>query len=438
MKVESVIKNALVFVSMALVTMVMPAHALTETLDEAVAVIDEEVVLKSELSRRLQTVKQDLAARKVKAPADDVLRKQVLDRLVSDAVQLHLAHKAGVRISEEELTQFVERIANQNKMSVEQFRAQLSADNVNYALFREDIRNEITISRLRQAQVSRRVFVSEPEVNALMESINAEDLEHSEYHLGHILIPIEESASSEQVQAASLKAQEIVVKLRAGADFGELAINQSSGADALQGGDFGWKSLTQMPSLFATAVKNMKVAEISEPLRSASGLHILKVFDSRGDERTIVRQTHARHILIKPSAILPEEEAEKKIRDLYARVQKGENFAELAKKNSDDPGSANLGGDLGWSNPGQFVPEFEKTMADLAPGQTSQAFHSQYGWHIMQVIERRDDDQTIEAKKQQAYKILFNRKFDEEAEAWERELRDQAYIRILDKSNKHS
>ncbi len=415
-----------------------PLSAKEVVLDEAVAIVDDDVVLRSELDLRLKTVKQDLQARNAKLPDDDVLRKQVLDRLVSDSIQLQMAYRAGVRIGDTELTQVLERIAQQNGVTLEEFRRRVEAEGTSFALFREDVRNNMMTSRIRQGQVSRRIFISDQEVQNMVDAINAEGAERTEFHLGHILIPIAESASTEQVQDASSRAQAIVDKLRKGADFGETAISVSAGQEALQGGDFGWKTLSQLPSLFATAVKTMKVAQVSEPLRSASGLHILKVFDSRGNESVIVNQTHARHVLIKPSAILTEADALKKARDLLARVRGGEDFAQIAKKHSDDPGSANLGGDLGWANPGMFVKEFETVMNSLEPGDISEPFKSQFGWHFLQVIERRESDQTEEAKRNQAYKILHDRKYDEEVEAWLREIREQAYVKLIEKDKKKS
>ncbi len=434
------IKSPLAVVSALLCSslLALSVHAKETVLDEAVAIVDDDVVLQSELNARLRTVKQDLQARNAKLPDEAVLRQQVLDRLISDSIQLQMADRAGVRVGDTELTQVLERIAQQNGVTLEQFRQRVEQEGNNFALFREDIRNNMMTSRIRQGQVSRRIFISDQEVQNMVEAIDAEGAERTEYHLGHILIAIPESASTEQVQEASNKAADIVTKLRGGADFADTAIAVSAGQEALQGGDFGWKGLTQLPTLFATAVKTMKVAQVSEPLRSASGLHILKVFDSRGNESVIVNQTHARHVLIKPSAILADADALKKARDLLARVRGGEDFAQIAKKYSDDPGSGNLGGDLGWANPGMFVKEFENVMNSLQPGEISEPFKSQFGWHFLQVIERRDDDQTDEMKKQQAYKILHDRKYDEEVEAWLREIREQAYVKLIEKDKKKS
>ena len=418
--------------AIALLSTALTAHA-GQALDEAVALVDDDVVLKSELDRRVSSVRQDLAARKVRMPPDDVLRQQVLDRLITDNVQLQMARRAGVRVAEQELAQIIENIAKENNMSPEQFRLKLASEGLSYELFREDLRNEVLISRVRQGAVGRRVFISEQEVDAMMETLAAEGESRTEYHLGHILLAIPESASTDDVRAASNKAQQLVSKLRDGADFAELAIANSAGQEALQGGDFGWKTANQLPTLFASAAKSLSPGQISEPLRSASGLHILKLFDSRGNERVVVQQTLARHILIKPSTILNEVEAEKKIRDLHQQVKNGGDFAALAKAHSEDPGSANQGGELGWANPGTFVPAFEQTMAGLQPGEISEPFRSEFGWHVMQVLERRDDDQTAERKRQQAYRVLHSRKYDEEVESWVREIRDQAFIKILEK-----
>jgi peptidyl-prolyl cis-trans isomerase SurA len=410
----------------------MTAYA-GDAIDEAVALVDDDVVLKSELDRRVGSVRKDLVTRKVRLPSDSVLRQQVLERLITDNVQLQMAKRAGVRVADQELAQIVENIAKENRMSPEQFRMKLAGEGLSYELFREDLRNEVLISRVRQGAVGRRVFISEQEVQTLMETLASEGENRTEYHLGHILLSISESASTDDVREISARAQQLVKKLREGADFGELAIANSAGQEALQGGDFGWKTGNQLPTLFASAAKTLKAGEVSEPLRSASGLHILKLFDSRGNERVMVQQTHARHILIKPSTILSEADAEKKVRGLLEQIKAGADFAELAKKNSEDPGSANLGGDLGWANPGSFVGPFEQAMNALEPGGISEPFRSEYGWHVLQVLERRDDDQTQERKRQQAYRMLHSRKYDEEVEAWVREIRDQAFIKILEK-----
>ncbi len=418
--------------AVALLSTAMAAQA-GQALDEAVALVDDDVVLKSELDRRVSSVRQDLAARKVRLPPDEVLRQQVLDRLITDNVQLQMARRAGVRVAEQELAQIIENIAKENKMSPEQFRLKLASEGLSYELFREDLRNEVLISRVRQGAVGRRIFISEQEVEAMMETMAAEGESRTEYHLGHILLAIPESASTDDVRAVSERAQRLVSKLREGADFAELAIANSAGQEALQGGDFGWKTANQLPTLFASAAKSLSAGQVSEPLRSASGLHILKLFDSRGNERVMVQQTLARHILVKPSTILTEIDAEKKIRDLHQQVKNGGDFAALAKAHSEDPGSANQGGELGWANPGTFVPVFEQTMAGLQPGEISEPFRSEFGWHVMQVMERRDDDQTAERKRQRAYRVLHSRKYDEEVESWVREIRDQAFIKILEK-----
>jgi len=418
--------------TLALCTTALTATA-AQLIDEAVALVDDDVVLKSELDRRVESVRKDLAARNVKLPADTVLRAQVLDRLITDNVQLQMAKRAGVRVSDPELAQVIENIAKENQLSPEQFRLKLAGEGLSYELFREDLRNEILISRVRQGAVARRVFISEQEIQTMVETLANEGENRTEYHLGHILLPIPEDASTEAVRAVSERGQNLVKQLRAGADFAELAIANSAGQEALQGGDFGWKTLNQLPTLFATVAKSLNASETSEPVRSASGLHILKLFDSRGNERVVVQQTHARHILVKPTTILTETEAEKKIQGLYEQVKAGGDFAELAKKNSDDAGTVNQGGDLGWANPGSYVPAFEQAMSELQPGQISTPFRSEFGWHVMEVLARRDDDQTEERKRQQAHRVLQSRKYDEEVESWVREIRDQAFIKIIEK-----
>lgn len=420
----------------ALPAAVSAASVSANVVDGVAALVDEDVVLYSELDRRVNSIKSQIRGRGGRLPPEDVLRKQVLDRLITESIQLQMAKRGGVRISDEQLNATLADIASGNKMTPEQFRQTLAREGVSYPVFREDMRNEMMVGQVRQRAVSRRVFVSEQEINNLLGQMEqAGASAPSEYRLGHILIAVPENASTADLQKAQGRADELANKIRAGADFAELAVANSAAQEALEGGDLGWRSLNQLPTLFADAVAKLKVNEVAPVLRSAGGFHVLKVMAMRGgearDESAIVTQTNARHILLKPSAVLTDVAAREKLVELRNQIIGGADFAALAKTHSNDTGSAAQGGDLGWASPGKFVPEFEQALSALGDKEISAPFRSQFGWHIVQVLGRRVQDQGDELKKDRAAKILQRRKFDEEAEAWLREIRGEAYIKIL-------
>lgn len=418
----------------ALAALPVQAADTATVIDGIIAQVDEDVVLYSELDRRVNSVSQQIGGRGGRLPPRDVLRKQVLERLITDSVQLQMAKRGGVRISDEQLNATIADIARGNRLSPEQFRQALASEGVSYPVFREDIRGEMMIGQVRQRAVSRRVFISEQEVTGVLAQMEEQGSAPSEYRLGHIMIAVSENASSADLQKAQAKADAIAEKVRSGADFSEQAIANSAGQEALEGGDLGWRNLNQLPTLFAEAVRRLKKDEVAQVLRSPGGFHILKVMDLRGGEQgtTMVTQSHARHILVKTSAVVDDAQAREKLIDLRDQVLKGADFQVLAKANSEDTGSASEGGDLGWANPGQFVPEFEKEMSRLAAKEISAPFKSPFGWHIIQLLDRRTQDQTDEIKKNRAAQILQKRKFDEETEIWLRELRIEAYVKILD------
>lgn len=401
--------------------------------DRVAALVDKDVVLESEVVRRTNSVISQIKARKQTVPDLEALRKQILDRLIIESLQVQMAKRAGVRVSDAELDTTLDRIAKDNGLSIEKFREQAVADGTPWAVFREDIRREIMISRVRSGMVQRRIKISDKEVDNLLAQINKEGLSRTQYMLEHILLALPESASPELVTELSEKAQRLVNELRAGANFQEYAITYSAGENALNGGVLGWRNATQLPSLFASVVKNMKVGEVSEPLRSGSGLHILHLVDSKGGFKTQeVVQTHVRHILISPSAILDNKAALEKIQRIRQRIIDGEDFAKLAIEFSDDKASGALGGDLKWTSPGAFVAEFTNMMNSLAPNQLSKPVKTQFGWHIMEVLGRRNQDQTESKKRERAYLLLQRRKFEEEALIWVSQLKDEAYIKIID------
>ena len=405
-------------------------------IDSVVAIVNDAVITRSELDDQTRTIKQQLRQQNTPAPTGDVLQKQVLERLISSRLQLQLAANTGIRADDDTLNRAINRIAEQNKLSLSEFRAVLEKDGFSFDKFREDIRNEIIITRLRQRQVDSRITVTDQEVSQFLAAQARQGKSDDEYRLGHILIALPEAASPEQIQAARQKTEKILEKLHAkvnegtagNADFKETAIAVSDGQQALEGGDLGWRSAGQLPSLFAAQVPAMKVGELSGVIRSSGGFHIIKLLDYRGGKRHTVMQTLARHILIRTTELITDDDASIRLEQLAQRIKKGEDFAELARVNSDDTLSAAKGGSLDWVNPGDMVPAFEQAMDQLQPAQISAPFKSEFGWHLVQVQERREHDNTEEYTRSQAQEALRNRKIEEEYQNWLRRLRDEAYV----------
>lgn len=401
-----------------------------QELDRVVAVVDEDVVLASELIERLQYIEQQFEANNMQVPPRDILASQVLERLILDSIQMQMGRRAGVRIGDEELTQAVAGVAQQAGMNLTQFQHALAQDGMSYADFREQIHREMIVGRVQQNRVSDRIYISPQELQNFLASPVGRAATSDDFRVGHILLAVPDNASSAAVREAEASASEIVRELRQGADFAQMAVARSADQRALEGGDLGWRKAGQLPSLFAEQVLGAAKDEVLDPIRSASGFHIVKVLDKRGVSNTVVDQTRARHILIQPSEIRSEREAENLIRDLYSRVEEGAAFDQLARDFSDDPGSALAGGDLGWVMTGQMVPAFEETMDDTATGRYSEPFRSQFGWHILEVTDRRAQDMSTEFRERQALRILRDRRFDEALEAWLQEIRDEAYVEI--------
>lgn len=407
-----------------------------EHLDQTVAVVEQDVILESELKRRMKAILRQLKEKNQPAPPMKILQDQVLERLIVDSLQLQMARRAGVRISEQELNAAVQDIANQNNMTLEQLRQSMEKDGINWELFREDLREEIMVARVRRGQVMRRINVSEREIDNLVTLMEAEGEQNVQYHLGHILIPITDASDQSNIQQAREKAQDIIRQLREGADFANLAIQHSAGQEALQGGDFGWRPAAQLPTLFAGPAKALEIGGVSDALRSGSGFHIIKLLDKRGEMKHIVQQVNARHILLMPNTLRDESKTKELIFKLKQQLDAGADFAELAKKHSDDKGSARSGGELGWSEPDKYVGPFKEAVETLPLNTVSEPFVTQFGWHIVEVLGRRDADQTDELKRERAARILQARKFDEEVESWLRELRDTSFVDILIDDNK--
>ncbi len=399
-----------------------------EPLDKIVAVVNDDVITSTELANRLHAIKDQLKNQSAPIPPDSALKKQVLDRMILATLQLQLADQNGIRVDDETLNRTIERIAEKNKLSLPEFRSVLENEGYDFATFREDIRREIIISRVQQRQVSDRIMVTEQEIDNFLATQRAHGNTGAEYHLAHILIAVPDAASSERIQAARQRAEGVLKKLRAGANFEETAIANSDGQQALQGGDLGWRKAGELPTLFVDTVLHMKPGDISDLIRSPSGFHIIKLLDQRDKQRHIVTQTHARHILIRTDELTNDAAARTRLEDIRKRIKNGADFAKLAHEYSNDTASATNGGDLGWVNPGDMVPKFQEQMDQLATGEISEPFKTGFGWHIVQVLKRRRHDDTDAYIRSQARDAIRQRKTEEELQSWLARLRDDAYV----------
>lgn len=408
----------------------LPARAEVQWLDRIAAIVDDDVVMESDVAARTADIEAQLTARKAPLPPADVLRRQVLERLIIESIQVQLGARMGVRIDDDTVTGAITGIARQNGVSLREFVDRLAADGLDYAEFREQVRRDMVMNRVRQRRVGDRVRVTDADVDEFLKSAAAREMFAGSYRLAHILVAVPESASVDAVKAAEQKAQDLLAQAKGGADFGDLAVRNSDAANALEGGDLGWRTGAQLPTLFSGVVDGMKPGDIAGPLRSASGFHLVKLLERKGDAAQVVQQAKVRHVLVKPSAIRSNGEARELAQQLHDRVAAGEEFVAIAKKYSEDYGSALSGGDLGWVSPGQMVPEFEDAMNTTKSGELSAVFETQYGWHFLQVLERRDQDTSEELRRMQARNAVWKRKFDAELEGWLRELRNEAWVEI--------
>lgn len=399
-----------------------------EPLDRIVAVVNDDVIMQSELDNRSRTVQGQLRQKGTAIPPQSVLEKQVLERLILMKLQLQLAQQTGIRVDDETLNKAINQIASNNGVSLSQFQAILERDDYDYGAFREDIRDEITLTKLRQRQIDNRITVTDREIDNFLTTYKNQGDINAEYHLAHILIAVPEAASPDQVQKSQEKAEAVLEQLRAGAGFKETAVAISDGQQALNGGDLGWRKGDQLPTIFANVVPKMNKGDVSGLIRSSSGFHIIKLLDVRSGDQRIVTQTKVRHILVRPSDITSNEAAQTRLAQLKQRIDGGDDFTQLARSHSDDTASAVNGGNLGWVSPGDLVPEFEEAMNSLQPGETSEPVRTQFGWHIIQVNDRRDYDSTEEVMRAEAWEAIRQRKIQENQEAWLRQLRDEAYV----------
>jgi peptidyl-prolyl cis-trans isomerase SurA len=399
-----------------------------EELDRVVAIVNDDVIVLSELRERVQSARKQLGQAGTEPPPEHVLQKQVLERLIIERLQLEIAQRTGIRVTDEALNRAVSDIARRNGFSVEQFRDVLERDGFDFGQFREQIKNQILMSQVQQRQVRNRIQVTYREIDNFLATRKKQGKVDNEYRIGHILISVPEAASPEQIADSRRRTDEIFERLRDGADFAQTAASVSDGQQALQGGDLGWRKSTQLPTMFAELVPDMKIGDLRGPIRTPSGFHIIKLMEMRGDDRHIVQQTHARHVLIKPDQLTTTDEARIRLEQIKERVENGEDFGDLARSHSDDPGSASKGGDLGWLSPGDVVPTFQTTMDALVPNQISDPFESRFGWHIVQVLERREYDDTTVARRAKAREQILQRKMEEEMQTWVRQIRDEAFV----------
>jgi peptidyl-prolyl cis-trans isomerase SurA len=398
------------------------------SLNHIVAIVNDSIIVASELDRATVEIEKQLQAKDTQAPPLNVLRGQVLERLVVEKLQLQIAERAGSTVDDSTLNDKVQQLARDNGMTLTDFRKVIERDGFDYSAFREDLRKQLLIQEIRRQMVSNRIKVSDQEVDNLLASLKTSGIGDVEYRLAHILVSIPDAASPEKIQAAERRAQDLRTRINNGAEFTAIAIAESDGQTALEGGDIGWRSIGQMPDLFVEPVKQMKVGDMSDLIRSPGGIHIIKLVEKRGDERHIMRQTRIRHILLKPDLVHSDEENLARIRQLEIRLRAGEDFATLARANSQDTLSAAKGGDLGWMSAGETVPAFEEAVNGLSPGELSAPVKTRFGWHLIEVQEYRDHDNTEEFERNKARNLIRSRKYDEELLLWLRRLRDEAYI----------
>jgi peptidyl-prolyl cis-trans isomerase SurA len=405
-------------------------------LDRVTAIVNSGVVLESEVQDLINTVKQRAEKQGQDLPSDKALRTQAMEKLISDSLMLQLGERMGIKISDAQLDQTIANMAKENNMTLEQLRESLVAEGVDYEKYRENIRTELITSEVRRASVRRRIYISPQEVKNLLDLMKEQSDHDVEYHLGHILIEFPTEPTQQDINAAKERAANVVKLLKNGSDFAKIAIASSGDANALKGGDFGWKTINEMPTLFAELVKGKDKGEVIGPIRTGLGFSIVKILDIRGRKKVEVEEVKARHILIKPTIILSEAKAKAKLQGFLDKIKAGEaDFADLAKEYSEGP-TAVRGGELGWADPNNYDPAFKEALAKLKKGEYSEPFRSSFGWHIAQLEDRRMVDATKQMNENKAYQLLFNRKFGMESARWLKELRDEAYIEVLDQEDK--
>lgn len=402
-----------------------------EFLDGVAAIVNEGVVLKSQFQEQMAAIRQRAAEQQIPLPPEDILTDQVLERVILTEIQLQRAERIGLQVSDQMLNSVLGDIAARQGATLAELPAILAQDGIDYQDFRREMRNEVTLEQLRRIDVDQRIDVSPREIEQCIEDLETNVVVNSEYDLSHILLSLPEAASAAEIQETMTLAEDIVARARDGADFRQLAARYSQGPTALEGGGLGWMQGEAVPTVFTEILTPLGKGDVSDPYRTATSVHIVKVNDMRSAvERSEVDQVSARHILITPNEIIDDATAKQRLQDAYDRIKAGEDFAELAKLLSDDPGSANTGGELGWAGPGTFVPEFDATVNNLEIGELSEPFRTQFGWHIVEVLDRRVYDNTEDLKEQNCVVRIRGSKRGDETQLWMRRLRDEAYVDV--------
>ena len=417
-----------------LLAMAMSSYGYSKTessiqkLDRIIAVVDQDIITEKELQEKINSVISDLKNQKIEIPSESVLRKQVIERLIANSVQIQLANQTGLKINDAQVDKTIERISEKNKLNVVDFKKMLEKDGTNFYKFREEVRNEITIAQLKEREVDSKIVITDGEIDNFL---NAQSKEiQDEFEVAHILIRVPEDASPEKLEKLKNKAEEASRQILSGKNFTQVSAAFSETPNALEGGSLGWKKASDLPTLFVDALKKIEVGTLTPILRSPNGFHILKLINKKGSSGPlVVEQTHVRHILIKLSEISSETEGRQKLIGIKERLENGIKFEDLAKQYSEDP-SANNGGDLGWINPGDTVPEFEKTMKQLNANQISDPIKTPFGWHLIQVLERRSQDMSKESARMQARQQIKMRKSEEAYQDWLQELRDRSFVEL--------
>jgi peptidyl-prolyl cis-trans isomerase SurA len=427
MKQLNIISALSLTLALAVISFSSPAN--TKLLDRIVAVVENDVIMESELRQRASVIIKQFEGNPEAVPPRDVLIEQILQRLIVERLQLQLAEQRGIQIDELSLDQAMRNLAKRNRMTLEQFREALIKQGLDYVAYRDQVRNEMLLDQLRRRTISSRVQISDSEVEELVTKVDKDLLKKEyEYNVAHILIAVPETPEPGQIEKAQHRASLVHDRARAGNNFSKLAIAASDAQDALQGGELGWRNKTQLPEIFSQQVDGMQAGDISKIGQSAAGYHIFKVLDRRAIENTMVNQVKARHILIRTNALVNDKEAERKLKDLRTRIVNGDDFEELARANSEDTGSAVNGGNMDWSVSSNFVPKFKEVVDELEPRTISEPFKSRFGWHIVEVLDKREHDNSQEAMRSEAREQIRQRKFEEETELWLRQLRDESYI----------
>jgi peptidyl-prolyl cis-trans isomerase SurA len=398
------------------------------TLNRIAAVVNGEVILVSELNTSVRKVEEQLNKKGTQLPDKGVLIKQVLERLIVDNLQMQIAERNGLTIDDNTLNEEIQTLASKNGINLSEFREVLEKEGYSYTAFRENIRKKLILEEVRRQMVANRIRVNDQEINNLLASLEASGLGDVKYHLAHIMVTIPEAPGPDEIEAARLRASNILMRLHEGSDFEQMAIAESDGQNALEGGDIGWRSMGQIPSLFTETTGHLQVGQVSDLIQSSGGFHIIKLLEKSGEEKHMVNQTKVRHILIKTDTVNTEEDVKIRMEQLEIRLEGGEDFSELARSNSQDTLSAARGGELGWVNQGDTVPRFEDAMNKLAIGETSKPVQSRFGWHIIQVEARRQHDSTDQYERARAKQLIQTRKYEEELALWLRRLRDESYV----------